>query len=197
MMIFQEKRNMRSIILIVWCGSFFLYAQAIASEQNPFVQPEGCDLPPFSAVESCSPFPKGKYRSQGPLKTFGSPSKEVRETFVIPAGNEFSVLTSELHTIKAATYQLTAQDIREGKCEDQSQLKAGDKVYVLSYSGEGYYEVWHDSKIFSCSFHSNSEKIDGQFQTEEWLNIDYNGQKGWLPAPDMSSSSLVKEEATS
>ena len=92
-------------------------------------------------------------------------------------------MTSEVHHIKAAPYRLTAKDIKTEKCGGKN-LKAGDTIYILDYNGEGYYDAWYKSDTFGCSFHENSEKIDGKYKTHQWLNVRYKDKTGWWLIPE-------------
>lgn len=56
-------------------------------------------------------------------------------------------------------------------------IKAGDVIYVLTHTGEGFYLVWHKGKFFDL----DPPMQEGQYPASEWwIEIKtLEGKKGW------------------
>lgn len=155
-------------------------AWSTAAPSLPLIVPKGCQ------GESCAPWETGKFRVNRPIKIYSGPFDMNKVLFTIPPDQEFTIVRSNLYTIKAAPYRLTDQDIQNGKCEcpynkcqSSDSLKTGSLVYILSYDGEGNYRALYGSQEYYCSFHEGSEKIDGKLETVRVSEVAYKGRRGW------------------
>jgi hypothetical protein len=67
---------------------------------------------------------------------------------------------------------------------DNVGIDSGSVVYILSYSGEGFWKVWHQGKIISLEEGTDFEMADKP-ETIWWVKIkNSKGQIGWTDKPD-------------
>lgn len=50
-------------------------------------------------------------------------------------------------TVQAETGEVHTEPVPLGVAHDFEKLKKGDVFYVLNYSGEGFFSLWHDGKV--------------------------------------------------
>ena len=65
--------------------------------------------------------------------------------------------------------------------ENKIHVKRGELLYLLTYTGEGYYQMWFKGKIFNDSFYDNTAlKLVSEPKSVWWVKIrNARGQIGW------------------
>jgi hypothetical protein len=102
----------------------------------------------------------------------------------IPPGGRFRAVTGETHT-RAGLFRFT---------RDEESFRAGDRVWVYDYVGEGFYRVWSGDGmrearlLLSPGAPSRSSSV-GELEIVPvqtwWVRVILpNGIAGWVIVPD-------------
>lgn len=82
------------------------------------------------------------------------------------------------------TTKLGSAKIKKSVEDGNIHIAEGTIVYLLSYSGEGFWKVWYRDKIVSLQEGTDFEMINKP-ETIWWVKIRNNaGQSGWSNQPD-------------
>jgi hypothetical protein len=70
--------------------------------------------------------------------------------------------------------------------DNNTRVKTGELLYLLTYTGEGFYDTWFKGKVFSYSFYDNkSLKLVSEPTSVWWVKIrNSKGKVGWTKLPD-------------
>jgi hypothetical protein len=114
--------------------------------------------------------------------------------FSVIAIAQYYYVKSELISLAASQARASAKEIVETLAyKDHWSLEhsLGDTIYVLSYTGEGTYDLWYRGKTLNDEvfWRSNpspedsayARLVDGEKMTWWVLLTNSDGVKGWLP----------------
>lgn len=110
---------------------------------------------------------------------------EMREgsavAFRVKKGERVKGITGVVITTKAGRLKVT----RATMLDDYS-LKPGELLYLLTYTGEGYYNTWYKGKIFSYALYENPDlKLINEPTSIWWVKIrNRAGKIGWTKLPE-------------
>jgi uncharacterized protein YgiM (DUF1202 family) len=165
-----------SLALIQFCLFVIMAGSSLA--QGPKL--------PYTDIGAC-PFECCTYRDWTAnkitvLRTKMSEGSQV--AFRVKKGEKVRGMTGVVITTKAgvlkALKNTTAGD------NDNIRVKTGELLYLLTYTGEGFYDTWFKGKVFSYSFYDNkSLKLVSEPKSVWWVKIrNRRGQTGWTKLPD-------------
>jgi hypothetical protein len=101
-------------------------------------------------------------------------------SFLAVKGEIVTAETGVVITTKAGTAQLL-----KPVSVDNVQISKDYIVYVLSYTGEGFYKVWYDGKTLNLQEGSDFKMINLP-ETVWWVKIiNSHGQVGWSRHPEL------------
>jgi hypothetical protein len=166
--------------------------------------------PPLPVIEyNVCPFEGcqfGRWKTQSPLRVFARENDTAGIAFTLAPGDSFTALTGNIHMERLGTVIVT---------RDTGQFKRGDTVYTLSYTGEGWYDVWYKGQMpwiemfWSTDFDDRTQKfdIDDTLWNDVagvlvhralmiwWVRIRLtNGQEGWLRLVNTTDNGFSIEE---
>jgi hypothetical protein len=154
-----------------------IYAQNM-TPQVPFIERNIC---PFECCQY------GKWIARSPIKAFNKEGDVSSISFSIRAGEEFTAISGNVHVIKPGII------IIEKSFDD---LKKGTKVYVMSYRGEGEYDLWYNGKELDNT--DDVWKHGSLKQSPEFIwwvaVINKEGKRGWLRFKNISGSGFQTED---
>ena len=104
------------------------YAKAENQQEKPNVPFIQNDICPF---ECCR---YGKWIAKSGMKAYKKEGDSSTIAFTIKPGEQFTAVSGNIHTVTLGVVIIT---------ESFDAFKKGDNVFVLSYKGEGFYDVWH------------------------------------------------------
>jgi hypothetical protein len=87
----------------------------------------------------------GAWVARSRLTAYAAEGDTSKIAFAVAPGERFTALRGDVHIVKLGLIMVTAPV--EGPAGHA--LQKGDRVYVLSYRGEGMYDVWHDGKLMT------------------------------------------------
>ncbi len=129
----------------------------------------------------------GKWTARSPLKAFKHEGDDSNVSFIIQPSEEFTAVSGNVHVVKPGAIVIN---------KSIGTLKKGDKVYVLSYRGEGEYDLWFNGKKLD-----NGEEIWSRGTLKQlpeiiwWVSvINKDGQNGWLRFKNISKNGFETED---
>jgi hypothetical protein len=162
-------------ILILFSNA--IYAQNTAPKV-PFIQPDIC---PFECCQY------GKWTARSLLKVFKNEGDDSSVLFTIKPGEVFTAISGNVHVTKLGIVIID---------RPFGNIKKGDKVYVLSYRGEGEYDLWYKGYIFLNNvdvWEHGTLKHSPKFVW--WVSIiNKDGKKGWLKFKNITDSGFQTED---
>lgn len=173
----NSKTLLTSVAAIILLFSVSSYAQN-PKPKVPFIQHGTC---PFECCQY------GKWAARSPLKAFEKEGDDSRVSFTIRPGEEFTAINGNVHVVKLGYVTIT-------KTFD-SFIK-GEKVYILSYRGEGDYDLWYKGKIFNGddAFWDNINWVQSPV-TVWWVLVENKaGIRGWLKLRNTSDGGFRTKE---
>jgi beta propeller repeat protein len=131
----------------------------------------------------------GKWTSKKEVVIRSSRSSNAPSAFTVHKGDKVSALTGIV-----VTHKLGGASVKEPCKIGKLQAKAGDFLWVLRPTGEGYYEVWYKGEVASVWPDDPSTEQDGGEHRETimikepeyvwWVQIKNSlGQVGWTNQP--------------
>jgi hypothetical protein len=174
----------KNIIVLV---PLILFLSAISHAQNerpqvPYIQHDIC---PFECCQY------GKWIAKSPLKAYKKEGDDASIAFTIKPGEEFSATSGNVHIMKLGIITIT---------KSFNTFTKGDKVYMLSYRGEGAYDLWYKGKMLDLDLDSmNKVWTNGTLiQLPEfvwWVLVkNKDGNIGWLRLRNISESGFWTDE---
>jgi len=163
----------------------------------PIIQKDKC---PFE----CCQF--GIWKTFVTLPVYKSEGNSDNKLFTIPARDSFIAITGNVHMIKPGLV-IVSRTIEN--------FIAGDTVYTLSYTGEGYNDVWYHGQIYNVEmFWQTDDEIDyktinvndtkwkkyvGVLISKPvmvwWVKIRYkNSEEGWIRLENKTVEGFYIEE---
>lgn len=102
--------------------------------------------------------------------------------FRVKKGEKVSGVTGVVITTRAGTLKV----LKNTTVSEKIRVKAGEFLYLLTYTGEGFYDIWYKGKIFNDSFYNNTAlKLVSEPRAVWWVKIkNRKGQVGWTKLPD-------------
>jgi hypothetical protein len=144
---------------------FLLAFPAFGSEPpKVFVDKGAC---PFE----CCTYRQWNVTAETPLFDKVSGTTEIAKA---KRGETVQGLTGEVHTVPS---KVKIKIDPHGE-PSTTEVKDGDTVYVLTYSGEGFWKVWKDGRVVDGVFQSWDKKENPK--STWWVQIKLkNGKTGW------------------
>ncbi|MCE5195354.1 MAG: hypothetical protein LLF28_07920 [Nitrospiraceae bacterium] len=184
-----HKNKIILLIAVVFFGVFLFFSSGSAKETKPKVPYIVKDACPF---ECCR---YGEWIAESPLKAYKKEGDSFVVSFVIKPDEKFTAIRGNLHVVKSGMVIITKSF--EG-------FKRGGKMYVLSYKGEGYYDVWYKGKVIKdiekfWSDDISKNEANGILKNSPemiwWVLIkNKEGKKGWLKLKNISKSGFNTKE---
>ncbi|MBI5204854.1 MAG: hypothetical protein HZA11_08055 [Nitrospirae bacterium] len=176
------------IALSLFCAVFLcsiVYAQN-DKPNVPYIQKNVC---PFECCQY------GKWIAKSQLKAYKRESDSSTIAFTIKPGEQFTAIKGNVHIIKLGVVVIT---------ESFDVFSKGDNVFVLSYKGEGFYDVWYKGKVLKNIeqfWPDELSKLTGkgrlkQLQKMIWWVLVKNeaGRQGWLMLKNISNNGFLLNE---
>jgi len=174
----------KHIILLV---ALICLLSALSNAQNehpqvPYIQHDIC---PFECCQY------GTWIAKSYLNAYKKEGDNAAIAFTIKPGEKFSAISGNVHIIKLGIITIN---------KTANTFTKGDKVYILSYRGEGAYDLWYKGKILDLDLDS-MDKIwsNGtliQMPKFVWWVFVKNkvGKQGWLRLKNITDSGFQIEE---
>jgi hypothetical protein len=176
-----ERMNIKSTVMSVAAILLFLNITSFAQNNRPkvpFIQPDIC---PFECCQY------GKWRARSLLKVFKKEGDDSNVLFTIKPGEVFTAINGNVHVTKLGIMIID---------RPFGNIKKGDKIYVLSYRGEGEYDLWYKGHIFLNNtdvWEHGTLKQSPEFVWWVYI-INKDGKKGWLKFKNITDSGFQTED---
>ena len=174
----------QSFVIVLLFGILFLGVTVYAQDSGPRVPYVQRDICPFECCQY------GQWTARSQLKVYKQEGASSIVTFTIKPGEQFTALTGSIHTKPGIAVINNSFD----------QFIKGDKVYILSYRGEGAYDLWYKGKEINLDLN----KLDVLWSSSEWIQDpqmtwwvlieNKQGRKGWLKLKNISEGGFRTEE---
>jgi hypothetical protein len=132
----------------------------------PFIEYNIC---PFECCQY------GKWVSESRLTAYRNEGDTGTTTFSINAKEEFTAIRGNVHILQTGMAKIK---------ETTGVLQKNDTLYILSYKGEGYYDIWYHGNVYqnAYGFWQDDEKwLIREAVTEWWIYVKTkSGKYGWL-----------------
>jgi hypothetical protein len=157
------------------------YAQD-ARPNVPFIQRNVC---PFE----CCQF--GKWTARSPLKVYKKEGDTSANVFTIKPGEEFTAIGGNVHVVKLGELVLE---------KSFNNFIEGDKIYILSYRGEGFYDLWYEGKVLDLESDAPDKiwtngRLVNYPEIVWWVLIKNKERKqGWIMLKNIADSGFETEE---
>jgi hypothetical protein len=158
---------------------FNLASQAAETPPKvPYIQKNVC---PFECCQY------GKWSAKTALKVYQNEGNSTSVVFTIKPGDDFTAIKGNVHVVKLGV--VTLEKTFDG-------FTKGDKVYVLTYRGEGVYDLWYKGKIIDSDNGIWANGVMSQPPEIIWWVLVKNkdGKKGWLKLKNISERGFAIEE---
>ena len=157
----------------MFCFFLALGGQAIAQPSLPYQDKGAC---PF---ECCT---YREWTANKPTVLRAKMSEGSKVAFRVRKGEKVTGVTGVVITTRAGTLKV----LKSTTVGEKIRVKAGEFLYLLTYTGEGFYETWYKGKIFNDSFYNNAAlKLISEPRAVWWVKIrNRKGQVGWTKLPD-------------
>jgi hypothetical protein len=179
--------TMKSKFLAITATAIFIFLaiNSLAQDKQPkipFIQHDVC---PFE----CCQF--GKWTAKSLLKAHEEENDNAGIAFTIKPGEEFSALRGNVHITKLGKLVIE---------KPFGSFVKDDNVYVLSYRGEGFYDLWYKGKILNLDS-DNLDKVWSNSSLVNYPNFTWwvlvrnkEGKQGWLRLRNITDSGFQIEE---
>jgi len=148
----------------------------------------------------------GRWITRSPLKVFAREDDSSEIVVNLAPGDSFTALSGNIHMEMPGMVIVT---------RDTGQFKRGDTVFTLSYTGEGWYDVWYKGQspwiemFWTTDFEGRTNKfdIDDTLWNDVagilvhralmiwWVRVRLpSGQEGWLRLVNTTDSGFRTEE---
>jgi len=150
--------------------------------QVPYIQHDIC---PFECCQY------GTWTAKSTLKAYKREGDNAVIAFQIKPGEKFNAIKGNVHIMKLGIITLN---------KTVNTFTKGDKVYILSYRGEGAYDLWYKGKILDLNLTSmdiiwsNGTLIQTP-QFVWWVLVkNKDGNIGWLRLNNISKNGFLTDE---
>ncbi len=171
---------MRSKIwLVLLCSLLFIPTlEAQEAPKTPYIQHDVC---PFECCQY------GEWIARSELTALQKEDSKSDVAFTIRPGEKFTALSGNVHVVKLGAVVLK---------KSFGDYVKGDKVYLLSYRGEGVYDIWYKGKKGqSDDYLWENGDVLGDPEIVWWVYvINKDGKKGWLKLKNISKSGFKTKE---
>jgi hypothetical protein len=159
---------------MLFCFFLALGAQAFAQPPLPYKDAGAC---PFE----CCTYREWTANKATVLRTKMSEGSSI--AFRVKKGEKVRGVTGVVITTQPGVLRALKNAVVG---ENKIRVKRGELLYLLTYTGEGYYEIWFKGKIFNDSFYDNTAlKQISEPKAVWWVKIrNSKGQVGWTKLPD-------------
>jgi len=148
----------------------------------------------------------GRWVSQSPLRAYRVEGDTAHLAFTIAAGDTFSAITGNVHMDRPGVVVVTKPVL---------SFNRGDTIYTLSYTGEGFIDVWSNGEIVNIEmFWEGDDDLDSAIVDTSaerskkysgvqvarpimiwWVHIQRtDGQTGWLRLVNTTSDGFGLDE---
>ncbi len=176
------------IALSLFCAVFLcsiVYAQD-DKPNVPYIQNNVC---PFECCQY------GKWIAKSRLKAYKTEGDSSTIAFTIKPGEQFTAIKGNVHVVKLGIVVIT---------ESFDIFSKGDNVFVLSYKGEGFYDVWYKGKVLKDIeqfWPDELSKQTGKSRSKQlpemiwWVLVKNEaGKQGWLMLKNISNNGFLLNE---
>ena len=127
----------------------------------------------------------GTWIARSRLTAYAAEGDTSKIAFPVRPGERFTALRGNVHALKLGVIAVTAPV--EGATGHR--LRPGDRAYVLSYRGEGRYDLWHAGRLMTLEAFweplAANGRVAGVMRTRPqlmwWVLIKTKGgRQGWL-----------------
>ena len=183
-MLFLFPIGILSLILFLSMGCYSLCAQPIV----PYIQENICP-------SECCKYGQWIARSNLKLNKNEEDSSEI--VFTVKSGEKITAIRGNVHIVKLG--MLVIKKPVKFKNKHIETVSKGEKIYVLSYGGEGYYDLWYKGKVLDIDLDDSDQIWENSELVQEphmvwWVLVkNSKGKKGWLKI-DMGDGHRVTEE---
>ncbi|HEV7644948.1 MAG TPA: hypothetical protein VGO50_13470 [Pyrinomonadaceae bacterium] len=164
----------KCLAIMLFCFFLALGGQVSAQPKMPYRDAGAC---PFE----CCTYREWVANKATVLRTKMSEGSSI--AFKVKKGEKVRGVTGVVITTQAGVVKALENTVIG---ESKIRLKAGELIYLLTYTGEGFYETWVKGKIFSDSFYDNTAlKLVSEPKSVWWVKIrNRKGQIGWTKLPE-------------
>jgi hypothetical protein len=143
----------------------------------PYIQHNVC---PFECCQY------GRWTAKSLLSTYQIEGDDSTVAFMIKPGEQFTTTGGNVHIMKLGEIVLN---------RSFDEFTRGDKVYILSYRGEGVYDLWYKGKILDSSEKVWLNSVLMGWPEFEWWALIKNraGKQGWLRLKNVSRTGFQIE----
>lgn len=177
------------IIFLVLFFSIGSYAQD-AHPSVPYIQRNIC---PFECCQY------GEWIVKTALSVYKKEGDTSAIVFKIKPGEKVTALRGNVHIVKLGILVVKKPFNLKNK-SSKTIFTKGDKFYVLSYGGEGYYDLWHKGKGLDIDL-NDSDQIWANSELVQpprmiwWVLIKNNeGKQGWLRLKNIDENGFQTKE---
>lgn len=189
LLLVKEKMMLRLIIVLSLSCLIFLCSNIYAQEEKPNVPYIQSNVCPFECCQY------GKWIAKSPLKAYKKEGDSSAIAFTIKPGEQFTAIKGNVHVVKLGVVVIT---------EPFDAFSKDDNIFVLSYKGEGFYDIWYKGKVLSDieqfwidkSSKSSSKALLKQPPQIVWWVLVKNkdGKQGWLMLQNISNNGFLLNE---
>ncbi len=169
--------------LVMFLATILLLVAVTSQAQSsrpkvPFIQHDIC---PFECCQY------GNWTARSVLKAFKNESDDSTAFFAIQLGESFTAIGGNVHVLEPGVIIID---------KSFDTFKKGDEVYVLSYRGEGKYDLWLNGNELRNTEEVRKHGILKQLPEFTWWVsiINKDGQKGWLRFKNISENGFQTED---
>jgi len=180
---------LRIIIVLTIFVSLLPFSDGYTQEEIPKVPYIQNNVCPFECCQY------GKWTAKYPLKAYKREGDTTAIAFKIKKDEQFTAIRGNVHIVTLGVVVIT---------ESFNTYTKGDKVFVLSYKGEGFYDIWHKGNVLHDieGFWSNDSSMPSgkgalkQSPVMVWWVLIQNkdGKQGWLSLRNISDNGFLINE---
>ncbi|MBI3105084.1 MAG: hypothetical protein HYY95_05845 [Candidatus Rokubacteria bacterium] len=151
------------------------------------------DVCPF---EGCA---YGTWVARSRLTAYAAEGDTSKIAFAVKPGERVTAVRGNVHVVKLGVVAVTAPiEAAAGQT-----LRPGDRAYVLSYRGEGRYDVWHAGRLMTLEPFWEPVAANGRVagilrarpEMMWWVLIKTkSGRQGWLRLRNMAEHGFEMKE---
>lgn len=178
--------------------SLFLYSLPIVAKESalklPYLQKNTVETSCGGGMPATHKGIYGNY-SNKQLTLFDKPLAK-KAVDVLKPGTRFETLDWHLYTIKSGPCILQFDEEFTSETEDGQRTvikaKKGEKIYRISYVGEGSYLSWFQGEEVIYRPENPESECEGENVVEYWTQIKTKGKLYWWRSPQQCSLAFPK-----